>query len=197
MPACCAQCKFTFNMHVQQALQQSLMHMNAIDNALNTFRLLVSRAHSAAVSAAHVRDIALRGSRIERSEQLLQKAHEQFMLVTSEAKALRELLTCVDAGGKQIIMWNTPPLAWWMHRKNALQKCMQIVCDAFDEVHRAWNCALAESDYTSAVKRIVHAVNDASSHWNKLQLQCAEWKDVVAAIGDGLPSSHSITVTRN
>lgn len=153
----------------------------------------VVRATSSATSTAKSATNAIRadfhdlaGARIERVEKLLRVAREELAIALT---SLRQIELGGVADGP--IRWDLPPPAWWTTCANELRTCVNETLSSAERTEQAWN-EQKRGEYMDCVRKMADEAKSLRDGWDLSMHRTRHWREVVVAIDDGLPASHSV-----
>ena len=144
------------------------------------------RATKSATSALRADYHALSGARIERAEKLLKVAREEF--ATALASLRRIVLDGVAEGP---VRWDTPPPTWWTTCADELRTYVEKILKQAEQIELDWK-EERQGKYTDLMRKMADETKSLRDEWDLCMQRTKHWRDVVVAVGDGLPASHSV-----
>lgn len=184
----------------QRRVQTALAKLPAVSASFARVGQATSLARAAAASAARAglaSDDLLAGARVERAEKLLVIARESLRSAIESLSAMTDALTApAEAGDRPSKTskrrWDTPPDGWWDGHRVTLEADMVAVRAAAVRLEADWARPAAGGEYAKLVAKMQEGADGVVGMWEKAVRDSFGWREIADAVGDGLPSSHSV-----
>jgi len=176
--------------------------VSSVNISLERLERATVSATSCAVSGAaaiRVGREALAGARVERAEKLLVLARSEL---SNAITALRRIISgATEAtntgeteahGGKTKHKWDTPPATWWITTASTILAHSKDTLEMAESTQERWNGENHDGEYGWLVARMEKDGRAMHGIWKKMMRESQAERDIAEAVGDGLPSSHSV-----
>lgn len=170
--------------------------VSAVNNSLERLeRATVSAASCAKSGAAAIRAgrEALAGARVERAEKLLVLARGEL---SNAIRVLHRITTeATEATGETEFKprWDVPPVSWWIATATRIRDHAKRTLEMAESTQLRWNEKKNEdAEYGRLVARMEKDARLVQERWKESMRETQAERDIAEAVGDGLPSSHSV-----
>lgn len=170
---------------VRAAVPLTIAVLETLDRVARATRSAAS-AVTSATKALHAEQHALGGARVERAEKLLQMARKDLAVAITSLRKIQ-----LDGVADGPIRWDTPPPTWWMTCANELRTYVDETLNHAERIELAWK-EQRQGMYTDLVRRMADEAKSLRDGWDLCMQRTKHWREVVVAVDDGLPASHSV-----
>lgn len=178
----------------QRAVLDAVAAADVAGTALARVARATAGAAAAARSGAQARGrVKLGGARVARCEKLLEVARDELRVVR---EALARTAGAADGGDDTEVtagVWHTPPVQWWRERRDELVGAATKALAECDRTRSAWD-GRTDGDYVDVVRRMAREAEELNTEWKRVLEESGHWREVAAAVADGLPASAALTV---